>query len=79
MTDAQVRAAVLRALHRIAPDVDVSRVAPGGNLREEADLDSFDFLNFLIELSESLGVEFPESEYSRLTSIDAIVGYALGH
>ncbi|WP_420644450.1 AMP-binding protein [Candidatus Leptofilum sp.] len=39
------------------------------------DIDSFDFLNFLIGLEESLGVSVPEADYDQLVSLKDIVGY----
>jgi acyl carrier protein len=75
MTDNEVRDAVLHALHRIAPEIDLKTLALEGNLREEADLDSFDFLNLLIELSARFGFDIPESDYARLTSVSDITRY----
>jgi acyl carrier protein len=34
-----------------------------------------DLLNFVIAVDEELGVEIPESDYARLGSLDAFVGY----
>jgi acyl carrier protein len=76
MTEAEIRDTVLRVLHGVAPDVDTATLNPGAQLREEADLDSFDYLNFMIELSQKLGVDFPESEYARLTTVNDIVAFA---
>lgn len=50
-------------------------MAPGENLRETLDIDSFDFLQLLIGLHDSLGVEIPESDYGKLTTLEAIVSY----
>jgi len=38
-------------------------------MREALDIDSFDFLNFLIGLHEELGVEIPETDYGQLTML----------
>ena len=50
-------------------------VPPGENLREALDVDSFDFLNLLIGLHETLGVEIPEADYGRLTTLNSLVSY----
>jgi acyl carrier protein len=34
-----------------------------------------DFLNFVIAIHDRVGVEIPESDYARLSSLDAIVSY----
>lgn len=74
-TEAQIRDVVLRGLQRIAPEADFEKVDPGEPLREALDIDSFDFLNFLVGLHDGLGVEVPESDYGKLGSLDAILKY----
>jgi acyl carrier protein len=75
LTPDQIRAAVLAELQRIAPELEPGEVAPAKPLRDQVDLDSMDWLNFLIALHESLKVEIPESDYARLATVDQIVDY----
>jgi len=76
---AAIRAAVVRALQRIAPEIDPAALRPDVSLREQVDLDSMDFLNFVIGLAESLGVEVPESDYRQLATLDGAVAYLAAH
>ena len=55
--------AIRDALATIAPEADLDDVAPDEDLAEALDLDSMDFLNFLIAIAKSTGVEIPESDY----------------
>ena len=41
-------------------------------------IDSYDFLQFLIAHSEKLGVEVPEKDYAKFTTLDAMVQYLTG-
>jgi acyl carrier protein len=50
------------ALATIAPEADLDDVAPDEDLSDALDLDSMDFLNFLIAIGKSTGVEIPESD-----------------
>lgn len=68
-------AAVRRALAGIAPEADFDALAPDSNLQEELDLDSMDFLNFLIALSELTGVHVPESDYGQVRTLGGCIGY----
>ena len=43
----------------------------------QLDIDSFDFLNFLIALDERLRVEIPEADYGKLNTLDGMVRYLL--
>ena len=71
----EIRKAVLAELQRIAPELEPGEVAPAKPLRDQVDLDSMDWLNFLVALHENLKVEIPESDYARLGTLDQIVDY----
>lgn len=75
MTEAQITETIFKVLGQIAPEADLSTLAPDENVREALDIDSFDHLNFLIGLNEALGVEIPEADYGQLTTLAGIVSY----
>jgi acyl carrier protein len=75
VTEQELRDVVLRALRKIAPEADPRRIDAGQSLRDQLDIDSMDFLNFLIALHEALGVDIPEADYPRLSTLEAITGY----
>ena len=68
-------AKVLALVTEIAPDVDPASVIAGVDFRDQFDFDSMDTLNFAIGLHRDLGVEVPETDYSRLASLDKCVAY----
>jgi acyl carrier protein len=70
-----VRQAVLDALASVAPEADLGSLDPRAVLRDELDLDSMDFLNFVIALHKALGIEVPERDYGKLTTLEACVDY----
>lgn len=70
-----IRSAVLAELKRIAPEVEEAELKPDRPLRDQVDLDSMDWLNFLVALHERLKVEIPESDYARLGTLDQVVDY----
>ena len=75
MKPEDIRATVLRVLGQIAPEADLSAIKPERNLRDQLDIDSMDFLNFLIGLDKELHVDIPERDYGQLTTLDACVRY----
>ena len=78
MTEAELRKVVLDTLGDIAPEADLGVLPPGKDLREELDIDSMDFLNFVIALHEKLGADIPEADYPQLSTLDGAVGYLMG-
>ena len=75
MTDDEIKAVVVSALRRIAPEMDPTALRADAKLRDELDLDSMDFLNLILALHARLGVEIPESDYAKLSALDGIVAY----
>jgi acyl carrier protein len=75
MNQDELRAVVLATLTGIAPEVEPDDIQSAGSLRDQVDLDSMDWLNFLIGLKERLGVDIPEADYRNLATLDAIIAY----
>jgi acyl carrier protein len=75
MTRDEIRQAVVKALTRVAPEIDPHALAPDRPFRQEYDLDSMDFLNFVVGLHATLGIDVPEADYGRLLTIDDAVDY----
>jgi acyl carrier protein len=75
MTPDDLRAAVLRALGGVAPEADLEHLQPDVGFREQLDLDSMDFLNFVIALHKELGVAIPERDYPKLATLRGCMEY----
>ena len=75
MTRAEVKLAVIDALLAVVPEARPEEIDPTAPLRDQVDIDSMDFINFIVALDDALGVDVPESEYGRLTTLDACVDY----
>ena len=77
MTDTEMRQIVCRALSNVAPEVDIESLDPGKDLRDQIDIDSVDFLNFVIGLHKELGVEIPDADVAKLITLDGCVAYLI--
>lgn len=78
MNAGQVRHAALSILKTIAPEIEEGDLASNRPLRQQVDLDSMDWLNFLVALHRQLGVDIPEADYQKLVTLDDLVGYLVG-
>jgi acyl carrier protein len=70
-----LRETVLAVLGEIAPEAELGELAPDAVLRDELDLDSMDYLNFVIGLHKRLGVDIPEADYPKLSTLDGAIAY----
>lgn len=64
-----------RLIHRIAPEVNLGEVDCDAPLQEAMDLDSMDFLNLVTALHEETGIDVPERDYPRLSTLGGFVAY----
>ena len=78
MTADAIRTAVLDSLTRIAPEAGRTSIDADAALRDQLDLDSMDFLNFILGLHDRLGVDIPEADYSKLSTLNGAVSYLAG-
>ena len=75
MTNEEIRAIVIETLKVIAPEIEEGDLRPDRLLRDQVDLDSMDWLNFLVGLHQKLRVDIPEADYRKLTTLNAVIGY----
>jgi acyl carrier protein len=75
MNEHELHAAVVAALHRVAPEADLDSIDPDAELRDELELDSMDFLTFVEELYRRTGVDVPERDYPSLMTLAHVEAY----
>ena len=75
MTSPDLADVVVAALCSVAPDVSPEEIDQAAPLREQVELDSMDFLNFVAALYEVTGVDVPEGDYEELDSVASATRY----
>lgn len=79
MTEDDARQIVLKVLGDIAPEAELDTIEPQTSFRDQFDIDSVDFLNFVIALHEATKVEILEADYPKLQSLDDAAAYVVAH
>jgi len=74
-TEQDLRALVISVVCQVAPDVDPTAIDPDAALAEQLDIDSMDFLNIVVEINARTGIEIPERDYPKLSTLNDAVGY----
>ncbi len=77
MTRDEVLRHVFSELENVAPGCTPANADPAADLHDELDIDSMDFLNFIIALHKSLKIEIPESDYPEFATLNGAVDYLL--
>ncbi|WP_174398935.1 phosphopantetheine-binding protein [Mycolicibacterium sphagni] len=79
MSDTGIRDQVVDELLAIAPEIEEGDLSDTELLRDQVDLDSMDWLNFLVRLHKRFEVDIPESQYASLRTIDDLTSYIGAH
>ncbi|RCX23889.1 acyl carrier protein [Thioalbus denitrificans] len=70
-----LRAETLDILQEIVPDLEPERLDSKASFRDQFEIDSIDYLNFVLTLEKKLGITIPEVDYPRLSSLDGCLAY----
>ncbi|HKK32645.1 MAG TPA: acyl carrier protein [Desulfomicrobiaceae bacterium] len=75
MNTLSIREAILAALVSVAPEIDPDEVGDDTDLREEYDLDSFDYMNFLTGIQTRCGVLISEADAGKMLTVGKCVKF----
>ena len=70
-----IEQAIDAALSRVAPEVEVRALDRRIALRDQFEMDSVDFLRFVLDLERRLGVAIPQIDYPKLSSLGGCAAY----
>ena len=75
MSDATLADLVQSCLFSVAPDLEGEPIDRDEPFRLQFEIDSMDFLNFIIALHKATGVDIPEQDYPRLETLAGCLHY----
>ena len=72
MNVTEARTVIIAAMTRVAPEIDPATIDDDLDLTRQLDLDSMDYLQWMLEINRTTGIEIPERDYdSFMTVADA--------
>ncbi len=75
MTDEQLRERVLATLQEVAPNVDLAILDEHTSFRDQFEIDSIDFVKFVLALEKQLNMKIPEKDFPRFSSLKGSLDY----
>ncbi len=76
------REEILTKIQEITADrlgVDEGDVTPESSFREDLEADSLDLVELIMELEEQFGMEIPDEDAEKITTVEEAVEYVDGH
>jgi acyl carrier protein len=74
-TQQKIQQIIIEAIQEVAPEIEQDDIDMDEDIREECDLDSMDFLNYLIALKKSTGVSIAEGDYTQVNTFNKMLSY----
>lgn len=59
--------------------VEESEITPEASFREDLEADSLDLVELIMELEEQFGMEIPDEEAEKITTVEQAVEYVVEH
>jgi acyl carrier protein len=80
--DALDREEILGKIQEITADrlgIDEGDVTSDASFREDLEADSLDLVELIMELEEQFGMEIPDEEAEKITTVEEAVDYVMEH
>lgn len=74
---AELRQVIVEAITQVAPEADLASVRGDAYLGDWVELDSMDMLNIVAAIYERTGIDIPERDYGKLSTLDLFTAYLL--
>jgi acyl carrier protein len=74
-TQQNIQQIIIEAIQEAAPEIEQEDINMDEDIREECDLDSMDFINYLIALKKSTGVSIAEGDYPQVNTFNKMLNY----
>lgn len=79
MNTDEAKTLIFDILEEIAPEVEASDVDHSVDLTEQLDLDSMDYLTWMLAINKRTGVDIPQRDVSKFLTIDGAADYLVTH
>lgn len=75
MTEEEIKLVVIEQLKKIAPDAEPANLRLDDDIRHTLEIDSFDSLQFVVAIDDFFGIDIPEEDYGKITTLRNLINY----
>ena len=75
MTDQELQEIITKALFDVAPDIEGEIIDRDETFADQFEIDSMDFLNFVVGLHKATGINIPEADHPKLSNMADCIAY----
>lgn len=63
----------------MAPEIVFDQVDTSRALRDQVEIDSYDFYRIVVQIAQQTGINIPDSKLIQMTNLDQLVKYITEH
>lgn len=75
MKPEEVKSILKKIFHEIAPEINFNNLDTSCPLRDQVDIDSFDFYRIIVMVNQRTGVNVPDSKVIEFRNMDQLIQY----
>lgn len=77
MSEEEIKKTIVSILKKIAPDTNPEILKNTDIISEVLQIDSFDYLQFIVGLDKALGIKIPEEDYGKIQKLNDLINYLM--
>lgn len=75
MNTQEVKALIRNIFCEVAPEIDFEAIDIQRPLRDQVEIDSYDFYRIIVKIAQTTGVSIPDSKIPQLANLSELIHY----
>lgn len=71
----EIRKMIFNELKKIAPETEPEQLNPDHLISKSLDLDSYDWLQFIVSIGKKINFDIPEDDYIKINTLNKLFSY----
>lgn len=77
MTEEELKTCIFRLLKSVASNTESETLKPDDHIRTTLEINSCDYLQFIVAIDEQFGIDTPEVDYGKIQTLRTLITYLL--
>lgn len=78
MINQNIKVVIERIFHQVAPEIDFKKIDTTKPLRDQVEIDSYDFFRIIVKIQQETGVYIPDSKIQGFRNLDELINFVSG-
>ena len=79
MNGEEIKNTVRNIFHETAPEIDFDKIETNKPLRDQVEIDSFDFYRMMVKVNQQTGIFIPDSKIAEFSNLEDLMKYINEH